>query len=116
MRPQPVQHVLPLERKTAEPVVDWRVDFERWKVRQPSVWRAVQRAFVAAANRLPRFGIGLVCERVRWQIAVEWGQSGALKINHNHRAHMARELMRLYPEHRDKLRFRQARDSGEGSQ
>lgn len=116
MKPES-QRLLPLERKTAEPVTDWRVHFERWKQRQPLVWGLVQRAFVAAANRLPRFGIGLVCERVRWQMGVEWGWGDEIvKINHNHRAYMARELIRRYPEHRDKLRFRQARDSGEGSQ
>ena len=45
-----------------------------------------------------RFGIALLAERVRWEVATTWASDAeGWKINNNHRSYIARDLLRLYP-------------------
>jgi hypothetical protein len=45
-----------------------------------------------------RFGIGALTERVRWEVATTWGpDKSGFKINNNHRAYLARDLLKLEP-------------------
>lgn len=77
---------------------------DEWVEANPAAWdfmtsRAVERA---AGGR--RFGIGELCEQVRWHMAAEG--LGEFKVNNNHRAALARRLVREHPECRPFIRTR----------
>lgn len=50
----------------------------------------------AGPNFDRKFGIGLLTERVRWEFSVE-RRDDEFKVNNNHRAYIARELIRRHP-------------------
>ena len=84
----------PLERAARE-----------WMEDHPEAMALFERLALQAAERGCRFGIGLLTERIRWEFAVERGVDG-FKINNNHRAYIARELLRRHPRLRGFLETR----------
>ena len=60
-----------------------------------------------------KIGIALLVERVRWHGRVEHGDAEGYKINNNHRAYIARELIRQCPELRDVFELRRAGDESD---
>jgi hypothetical protein len=55
-----------------------------------------------------KFGIGALTEVVRWEVAIQTRRVGdGFKINNNHRAYIARELLRRVPSLRDFLELRE---------
>ena len=45
-----------------------------------------------------RFGIGMICERVRWEVRTTWrNDDEGFKINNNWRAYIARDLIVKHP-------------------
>lgn len=71
---------------------DWREEAEKWMDENPAIYDLFRKFAQQAMQRGCRFGIALLTERIRWEVAVEWG--GAYKINNNYRAYIARRLVR----------------------
>jgi len=66
-----------------------------WMRENPEIMQHFEKLALEAAARDKRFGIGALTEVVRWEINVRW--QGEFKINNNHRAYIARELIRRHP-------------------
>lgn len=67
-----------------------------WMDEHPEAMALFERLALQAVKAKRRFGIGLLTERVRWEAKVSRWVDG-FKINNNHRAYIARELVRRYP-------------------
>lgn len=70
---------------------------DEWIEANPEAWAFMaEQARASAANRR-RFGIGALCEVVRWQMRNVRGD-GDFRLNNNHRARFARRLIEEVPE------------------
>lgn len=75
-----------------------------WIDANPKAFALFERFALEAASKGRRFGIGFLAERVRWECWI--GQYTDFKINNNHRAYIARELVHRHPELKDLIEFR----------
>lgn len=77
---------------------DWHAATERWIKENPASYELFRKfALEAMTKRKGRkFGIGLIAERVRWEVNVAW--DGDFKVNNSYRAYIARRLIREHPE------------------
>lgn len=82
---------------TFEAQIGHRRAAEAWIVRHPDAMILFMGFALDAVRAGRRFGIGALTERVRWETMVAW-DGEPFKINNNHRAYIARELIRRRPE------------------
>lgn len=76
----------------------------KWIEANPKGFALFERFALELASKNRRFGIGFIAERVRWECFI--GNYTDFKINNNHRAYIARELVRRHPELKDLIEFR----------
>jgi len=88
---------------------DLRVDAEKWIDDNPEAYDMFVRFALEMFQRGRSFGIGLLTERVRWECAIKTRGDDEFKINNNHRAYIARRLVKDYPFFEGYLTFRQTR-------
>ena len=74
----------------------FREDADAWIEANPQAWQYMRDAAKLSAAHHRRFGIGALCEHVRWQMFAKGDDS--FKLNNNYRAHFARRLIREVPE------------------
>lgn len=70
----------------------------RWMKDNPAVMKLLEEYALHAWAAGVKVGIALLVERVRWLGVVERRDAEGYKINNNHRAEIARELMRRRPQ------------------
>lgn len=97
--------------RDTRPKLFYETDHERnaaiWMDENPEIMRLYEQFANRAATAGHRFGIGALTERIRWEISVEW--RGDYKINNNHRAYIARELIRRHPRLAEYIETRRTR-------
>lgn len=74
----------------------FREQADKWIEDNPEAWRFMTIQALKSAENRRRFGIGALCEVVRWEMRNVRGDE--FKLNNNHRAHFARRLVREHPE------------------
>lgn len=74
----------------------FREEADQWVADNPAAWDYMVSQAVNSARAGRRFGIGSLVEHVRWHMFAE-GRTG-FKCNNNHRAALARRLIREHPE------------------
>lgn len=78
-------------------MIDHAAAADAWIQANPNVMhRLEQFALAAKETGRTKLGIGLLIERVRWYESVE-KRDALFKINNNHRAYIARHLMKHSP-------------------
>lgn len=97
-----------IEPTPAQERGDLRARALRWMARHPEAMAAFERLALDAAARGRVFGIGLLAERVRWDIAIEKGDDRYV-VNNDFRAYIARELVHRHPHLARHLRFRRTK-------
>lgn len=75
----------------------FREEADRWIEDNPLAWKYLVDQALISARGHRRFGIGALCEVVRWEMSNVQGNAG-FKLNNNHRAHFARRLIAEHPE------------------
>lgn len=68
---------------------------DEWVRRNPEAWFFIRSQAVERTGRQKRFGIGELCEQVRWHMYAQGVTN--FKVNNNHRAALARRLIKEYP-------------------
>lgn len=84
----------------------YKAKADEWVRRNPQAWAYIRNEAVERTERRKRFGIGELCEQVRWHMKA--GGVDDFKVNNNYRAALARRLIAEYPPCRDYI---QTRDS-----
>jgi hypothetical protein len=81
-----------------------------WIEEHPQVFALFERFALQMVERNRRFGIGQLAERVRWEVAMTWTKDmDGFRINNNHRAYLARELINRHPKIADFIELRRLR-------
>jgi hypothetical protein len=78
-----------------------------WIDANPEAFAMFERFALELAAKGRRFGIALVTERVRWEVAFNYDKTD-WKINNSHRAYIARELIARHPKLADLIETRRA--------
>ena len=95
-------------RKNNAPQKDLRREAEAWIAGNPHVYELFMRfSRELLAAGLKRFGISLITERVRWEVAISTRSDDGYRINNNHRPYIARKLIEDYPTLGGVLQLRQ---------
>lgn len=68
---------------------------DEWVKKNPDAWAYIRNEAVRRTYERKNFGIGELCEQVRWHMRAEG--VGDWKLNNNHRAALARRLIEEYP-------------------
>ena len=93
------------------PIVEDRIqrEFERFDIANPGVYELYKKfAFELKQNGRKRYGIAMITERIRWEVAV--ATSGdEFKINNNFRSRYARKLIGDFPEFNEMFEIREKR-------
>jgi hypothetical protein len=79
-------------------------EYRRWRDAHPEVFRLFLSAATARLNRGERFSISKLTEEIRWEEALP--ETPGPKIDNNHRAYLARDLLAAMPELRGFLKIR----------
>ena len=88
--------------------------YKAWVTAHPTVWALFERFALDMLVRRRRFGIGALTERVRWEIQTTWFlDAEGYKVNNNHRAYLARDLIGRYPEMAQYLETRKVKGEEE---
>jgi len=74
----------------------FREEADAWIEANPRAWEYMKAQAEASSIAGRRFGIGSLCEHVRWHMFAK-GVTG-FKLNNNHRARFARRLIEEVPE------------------
>ena len=82
----------------------------RWMEEHPDAVQLFETLAMQAVNRGRKFGMKALTERVRWEYMITRDE-GTWKLNNNHTAYVARELVRRHPQLAEHIEFRRA--SGE---
>lgn len=91
-------NVLPFRENNPPPKKNLREEAERFIAEHPEVYALFEKFALAMAGRGKRFGIGQLTERVRWEVAMQWDKDDrGFRINNNHRAYIARQLIEDHP-------------------
>ena len=77
---------------------------DEWVRRNYEAWTWMRCQAVKYTEQRKRFGIGELCEQVRWHMQAE-GVDG-FKVNNNYRAALARRLIAEYPPCRPYIKTR----------
>lgn len=70
---------------------------EDWLADNPQVFALFEKFALRMVERRRKFGIGLLAERVRWEVAMTT-EGDEYKVNNNYRAYIARKLVERHPE------------------
>jgi hypothetical protein len=70
---------------------------ERWMKDHPLAMDVYRRLALTALARGHRIGIAMLTERIRWEFIVSRNTMEEFKIPNNHRAYIARQLIREIP-------------------
>jgi hypothetical protein len=97
-----------VERRPRVVKANYRDQAETFIKENPAIWSAFVRFAQEAAACGGVIGAKFIAERVRWEMRVVKRAPG-FKINNNHVAFLARELVRRHPELAELIRFRRAR-------
>ena len=81
-----------------EPINDLDQRYMEWRDRNPTVYGLFQTFASDLRRQNKRFGIGLLTERVRWEIYFNKDEAEDFKINNNYRAYLVRDLIQEMPE------------------
>lgn len=84
-----------------------REETANWIERHPAAANLLLCFARELAQRGRKFGIGLLAERLRWEVAIQGLDREEYKINNNHRAYIARWLIRQDPSLEPFMRFRE---------
>lgn len=102
--------------KTVNPAVEnnpKKIDLRRAAARWIKYHPHAMKLFLKFARDMVfqgrKFGIGLLTERVRWQYKIEGKRSSKYKINNNHRAYIARWLIKKDSSLEAFMEFREVR-------
>lgn len=68
---------------------------DEWVKKNPDAWAFIRNEAVRRTYEQKRFGIGELCEQVRWHMRANGVDS--FKVNNNIRAVLARRLIDEYP-------------------
>lgn len=82
----------------------FKEEADEWVRLNPEAWWYIRCEAVERTERGKRFGIGELCEQVRWHMRAQGNT--AFKVNNNHRAALARRLIAEYPPCRDYIKTR----------
>lgn len=74
----------------------FREQADAWIDENPEAWRFMTIQALKSAENRRRFGIGALCEVVRWEMRNVRGDE--FKLNNSYRAAFARRLVREHPE------------------
>ena len=74
----------------------FRAEADAWIDDNPEAWSYMLHMARLSAERHRRFGIGALCEHVRWEMLAKGVDS--FKLNNNYRSHFARRLIKEVPE------------------
>lgn len=70
-----------------------------WRETHGEVFALFEKFALEMLGYNRRFGIGLVQERVRWEVRTTWAKDvDGYKLNDHYRAYIARDLIAKYPE------------------
>lgn len=83
-----------------------------WMAAHPEAMELFRSMAQRCVEKRRRIGIGALTERVRWELHVERHTDQEWKINNNHRAYIARELIRTVPGFVDLIETRSAEGDG----
>jgi hypothetical protein len=81
----------------------------QWMLDHPEAMKLYEEMALKAASRSRKFGIGFLTERIRWEFRIVRDDPG-FKINNNHRAYIARELIRMHPSLEGKIELRHVKE------
>ena len=76
---------------------------QRWIAAHPVAMALFRRYALEALERGMPIGIGQLTERVRWEAWTDGKSGEPFKVNNNHRAYIARHLVREMPDLADLL-------------
>ena len=97
-------NLLPFVENNPKPKRDLRLEAEKFIRENPRVYQLFEKLALA---RRRNFGIGQLTEVVRWEIDRTWDvDDRGFKINNNHRAYIARQLIEDHPELADRIQCR----------
>lgn len=82
----------------------FKAEADEWVRRNPDAWFFIRNEAVKRVAERKRFGIGELCEQVRWHMRANGDKD--FKINNNHRAAFARRLVEEYPPCADYIKTR----------
>lgn len=86
---------------------DLREQTREWMQENPGVMALFERFALEMASKRKHFGMRLIAERVRWEVAFTYNTE--FKINDHFTPYIARELVRRHPFLRDHLEFRKTK-------
>lgn len=100
-------NVLPFQENNPPPKKDLRREAEKFIDEQPDAYALFERFALEMLAVGRKFGIGALTERVRWEITMTWDPDArGFKINNNHRAYIARQLIEDHPGLADLIQVR----------
>lgn len=74
---------------------DMKRKADEWVRKNPEAWMRIRCEAVRRTEQKRRFGIGELCEQVRWHMKADGVDD--FKVNNTHRAALARRLIAEYP-------------------
>lgn len=100
------------EDAQAEKADRYREKADEWVRDNHQAWLFICNEAVARAYQRRRFGIGELCEQVRWHMKAVGVDD--FKINNSYRAYLARRLVKEHPQCADYIEMRRSRADKEG--
>ena len=82
----------------------FRAQADEWVRKNPEAWAYIRCEAVKRTEQRKRFGIGELCEQVRWHMHVNGDKD--FRVNNNYRAAFARRLIDEYPPCREFIKTR----------
>lgn len=89
---------------------DYRSEASAWIDEHPTAWELIVGLALERVKAKRRFGMKALIERARWDAPARFFGSGTYKLNNNHSAYLARELVKRYPSARRYLSMRRTED------
>lgn len=84
--------------------------YRDWKATHQEVYALFEKFALQMRQHGRRFGIGLIQERVRWEVRTTWAHDkDGYKLNDHYRAYIARDLIAQYPELKGMIETRKIR-------
>ena len=90
---------------------NYRAEALEWIRTHPEAWQLLVELALIRARMGRRFAMKALVARARWDAPNNlFTPAGGYKLNNNHTAYLARELVRRHPEVRPFMKFRRAGD------